>query len=130
MNCSAFKRDLYHFQADELPAAERDAYHEHLDACAPCAALLEVEQALLRGLRARLTPAAPPPGLETRVREQLRQAGRSSRPGLDWVRKPWFAAMVTAEPNLSPEPMSDASSFWISIQPVSVDWNTYTDPCS
>ena len=96
MNCSAFKRDLYHFQADELPAAERTAYHEHMDACAPCAALLEVEQGLLRGLKTRLKPAAAPPGLETRVREQMRQAGRSNRPGLDWVRKPWFAAAAAS----------------------------------
>ena len=96
MNCSAFKRDLYHFQADELPAAERAAYHEHLNACAPCAALLEVERGLLRGLKARLAPTPPPPGLETRVREQLRQAGRPSRPGLDWIRKPWFAALAAS----------------------------------
>jgi len=96
MNCSAFKRDLYHYQADELPAVERAVYDEHLNGCAPCAALLEVEQALLRGLRARLSPVAPPPGLETRVRERLRQAGRSSRSGPDWVRKPWFAAAAAA----------------------------------
>ena len=96
MNCNAFKRDLYHFQADELPAAERAACLEHLNACAPCAALLEVEQGLLRGLRSRLVPAMPPPGLETRVREQLRQARQSSRPGLDWVRRPWFAALAAS----------------------------------
>jgi len=96
MNCSAFKRDLYHFQADELSAAERTAYQEHLSACASCAALLEVEQGLLRGLKTRLTPAPAPPGLETRIREQLRQAGRSNRPGLDWIRRPWFAAMAAS----------------------------------
>jgi len=96
MNCTAFKRDLYHFQADELPADECAAYHEHLNACAPCAALLELESGLLRGLRARLAPAPLPPGLETRVREQLRQAGRSRRPGFDWLRRPWFAALTAS----------------------------------
>ena len=80
----------------ELPAAERAVCDEHLNACAPCAAWLEVEEGLLRGLKTRLTPAPPPPGLETRVREQLRQAGRSSRPRFDWVRKPWFAAMAAS----------------------------------
>lgn len=96
MNCSAFKRSLYHFQADELPAVERAVFHEHLNACAPCAALLEVEEGLLRGLKARLTPVPPPPGLETRVREQMRQVGLSSRPRLDWIRRPWVVAMAAS----------------------------------
>jgi hypothetical protein len=96
MNCTAFKRDLYHFQADELPAAERAAYLEHIDACVPCAELLEVERGLLRGLRSRLAPTPAPPGLETRIREQLRQARGSRRPGLDWIRRPWFAALAAS----------------------------------
>ena len=96
MNCSAFKRSLYHFQADELPAAERAVFQEHLNECAPCAALLEVEEGLLRGLKARLTPTSPPPGLETRVREQIRQARRSSRSRLDWIRRPWVVAMAAS----------------------------------
>lgn len=96
MNCNAFKRALYHFQADELSAAERAVFHEHLNVCAPCAALLEVEDGLLRGLKARLTPAPLPPGLETRVREQIRQAGPSSRPRLDWIRRPWFVALAAS----------------------------------
>ncbi|NIM63568.1 MAG: hypothetical protein GTN89_03710 [Acidobacteria bacterium] len=96
MNCSAFKRDLYHFQAEELSPAERAACLDHADLCAPCARLLEVEQGLLRGLKARLTASPHPPGLETRIREQLREAGRARQPGIGWVRRPWFAALAAS----------------------------------
>jgi hypothetical protein len=96
MNCNVFKRSLYHFQADELPAAERAVCQEHLNACVSCAALLEVEDGLLRGLKTRLTRVPAPPGLETRIRAQLRQAGRWGRPAVGWVRKPWFAALAAS----------------------------------
>lgn len=96
MNCRVFKRSLYHFQSDELTAAERSAFEEHLHACPPCAARLEVEEGLLRGLKARLAPASAPPGLETRIREQMRQASRERSPGVHWIRRPWFAAMAAS----------------------------------
>ncbi len=96
LNCSVFKRSLYHFQADELPADERAVCQEHLNACAPCAALLEVEDGLLRGLKTRLTPAPAPPGLETRIRAQLQQMGRWGPPRIGWIRQPWFAALAAS----------------------------------
>jgi len=131
MNCSVFKRDLYHFQADELPAAERAAYIEHAGACAQCAALMEVEEGLLRGLKIRLTPGPLPPGLETRIREQLRRSTRSSRPGLDWVRKPWFAAIAASTllavlvlpNNLRPSPSPARSLAPVSRVVTVVDFN-------
>lgn len=96
MNCNAFKRDLYHFQADELPAAERAACLEHAERCPPCGELLEVERGMLRGLKTRLAATPAPPGLETRIREQLRRSRGSSRPRFDWLRRPWFAALAAS----------------------------------
>lgn len=95
MNCGVFRRAIYHFQADELPSAERGAFEDHLNACPPCADLYEVEQGLLRGLKARLAPAPAPPGLETRIRDQLARASDDRRPGVSWFRTPRFAALAT-----------------------------------
>ncbi len=96
MNCDAFKREIYHFQAGELTAEQWSACRDHADRCPPCAELLEVEEALLRGLKRRLRPASPPPGLETRVRVELRRAASSRRPGIGWLRQPWFAALAAS----------------------------------
>jgi len=96
MNCSHFKRSLYHFQADELPHDERSAYEEHLTACPPCARLHEVEDGLLRGVKARLVRCEAPPGLETRIRAMLRDAGAGRRGGAAWLRAPWFAAVAAS----------------------------------
>ena len=96
MDCRVFNRSLYHFQADELPRVEREAFEDHLNACPPCARRLEVEEGLLRGLRARLKPTVAPPGLETRIRAQLEQSRATRRRGVPWVRAPWFAAMTAS----------------------------------
>jgi len=116
MKCNVFKRSLYHLQAGELSAVEHAACQEHLNDCAPCAALLEVEEGLLRGLKARLAPVPAPPGLETRIRAELRRVGRPARPGMAWIRQPWFAAMAASVllavlllPGNSPDPRSAPS---------------------
>lgn len=95
MDCQSFRQWIYHFQAEEMPGAEREAFEDHLDACPACARRLEVEESLLGALRSRLPRATAPPGLETRIRAALReQAPDPSR--LPWYRMPWFAATAAA----------------------------------
>ena len=96
MNCNVFKKSIYHFQADELSAEEREAMQQHLNGCPPCASRLEFEAGMLAGLKGRLQPLPPPPGLETRLRAELaKQAGESSGV-LAWLRTPWFAALASS----------------------------------
>lgn len=86
---------MHHFQADEMPESERGLFQAHLDACADCARVLEIEDGLLRALKARLPRAEPPPGLEQRIRDALR--AEAPDPGLPaWHRTPWFAAAAAA----------------------------------
>ena len=96
MDCRVFSKSLYHFQADELPRAERESFERHLTACPPCARRHEIEEGLLRGLRARLTPAQAPPGLETRIRAQFEQNRAGRRSATAWIRTPWFAAIAAS----------------------------------
>lgn len=95
MNCKNFRDLLYLFQDDELGAAERDACQEHVNACDACSRLLLAEGVMLRAVKAKLTRAPAPPGLEARIRAALRvQAGAGAR--LPWYRAPWFAAAAAA----------------------------------
>jgi len=97
VTCDTFRRALFHFQQDELAHDERVHLQEHLDACTRCARLLEVETALLAGLKSRLAPTPAPPGLETRIREALREAAAPRQGGLvAWLRAPWFAAAAAS----------------------------------
>jgi len=96
VNCSTFRESLFHYQADELPAQERSALQDHLDACAECARRLEIEGAFLGVLKTRLQRVPTPPGLETRVRAALaheRAHGKASTP---WFRTPWLAAAAAS----------------------------------
>ncbi len=95
MNCREFERQLWHFQADELPEPVREQFRTHMDACPGCARRLEVEQSLLLGLKSRLRREPPPPGLAARVRQALdRQAPSPAAVG--WFRGPALAAMAAA----------------------------------
>lgn len=96
MNCHTFKDLLVHFQADEIPEAQRLELHAHLDACPDCARRLEVEDGFLRALRTRLVRAPLPPGLETRVRAALRAESAQAPSGFAWLRRPWVAATAAA----------------------------------
>ena len=75
VNCTIFAHWLVHFQADELPEADRAALQEHIDVCAGCQRRLEVEDRFLDVLRERMPRVPAPPGLETRVRAALEEAG-------------------------------------------------------
>jgi hypothetical protein len=86
---------MHHFQADELPEVEREAFQEHLNDCADCARALEVEEGFLRGLRARLPRAEQPSGLEQRVRAALRREALDP-PSPSWHRTSWVAAAAAA----------------------------------
>lgn len=95
MNCKNFRDRIYLFQADELSERERQACQAHLNACESCADRLQIEETLLRVLRAKLPRTPAPPGLETRVRASLRAQGERAT-GLPWFRTPWFAASAAA----------------------------------
>jgi hypothetical protein len=95
MDCSTFRSWIYHFQAEEIPAAERVAFEAHLDACESCAQLLGVEEELLRGVRARMPREVAPPGLETRIRAALLDAAPEPR-RVAWYRASWVAAAAAA----------------------------------
>lgn len=96
MNCNVFRQSIYHFQADELPDAERRALQDHLDDCPRCARLLEVEESFLRGIKARLVRTPAPPGLETRIRAALEHERAPGRGAAAWFRAPWFAAAAAS----------------------------------
>ena len=95
VNCQRFKRDLYHFQAGELPEAERQAFDRHLEACSDCARRIEVEAALLRGLKRRLVRTPAPAGLAARVRQSLDGAAAGGR-FRAWLRAPWLVPAAAA----------------------------------
>jgi anti-sigma factor (TIGR02949 family) len=93
--CGRFARDLYHFQAGELPEEAMEAMAEHAEACPPCGRRLEVEQGLLRGIQSRLERAEAPPELRVRVREALEaEAAPSGLSG--WLRAPWLLPAAVA----------------------------------
>ena len=96
MDCNVFRRQIVHFQADELPAADRAEMQGHLEACAPCAARLELEASFLRALQARLRPGPVPPGLETRIRAGLSEERSPHAGAWGWLRAPWFAATAAS----------------------------------
>jgi anti-sigma factor RsiW len=74
--------DLLHAYLDgELDASRRVAYEEHLVVCPDCSRELGAQHAFR---------AAPPPGLETRVRDSLDRADRRRRAPLRLL--PWLAA--------------------------------------
>jgi mycothiol system anti-sigma-R factor len=91
MDCRAFRDQIYHFQADEIPEAGRVEFQTHLDSCPECARVLEFEDGFRRVLEARIPRESAPPGLETRIRSALR-AEASGPLRQAWYRTSWFAA--------------------------------------
>ncbi|NIW35703.1 MAG: hypothetical protein GWN32_03930, partial [Gemmatimonadetes bacterium] len=81
MNCHLFKDSIVHFQAGELSAEEHEAMLEHLNGCEGCARRLEVEEGILRGVKAKLDREVAPPGLETRIRAALDAEAPPARSG-------------------------------------------------
>lgn len=93
--CRRFERDLFHFQAGELPEDEQRALADHVDECPGCARRLEIENGFLRGLKGRLGRVEAPPELRVRVREALGGEATSRRsPG--WLRNPWLVPAAAA----------------------------------
>ncbi len=95
MNCREFERQLWHFQADELPEPVRDRFRKHMETCPGCARRLEVEQSLLLGLKSRLRREPAPPGLAARCRQALEREAPSPAT-VGWFRGPALAAMAAA----------------------------------
>jgi len=95
ISCGTFCRQLYHFQADELSAAEHRLCQDHLDACEACAGRHELEEGFARGLKRRLKRESAPPELVQRVRGALAREASPIREG-SWVRAPWLAAMAAS----------------------------------
>ena len=71
--CRKFRDLVCHYQAEELPAAQRARFEEHLHACPPCAGYLEVEAGFVRVLRAGLARAEAPASLRERVSRSIEQ---------------------------------------------------------
>ncbi len=95
MNCAGFRERMTAFQADELADDERAALQAHLNGCSDCGRRLEIEESLLRGIRARLSRQPVPPGLETRIRASLAAEAAPRRAGA-WFLRPWLAATAAA----------------------------------
>jgi hypothetical protein len=93
--CHKFGRNLYHFQAGELPADEHRALANHVGGCDRCRQLLELEGGFLRGLKGRLSRAEAPPDLRVRIREALdREAAPRGVSG--WLRVTWLVPATLA----------------------------------
>lgn len=69
--CSRLQQKIYHFQAGELPGDEQQELANHVEDCPRCKRRLEIEDAFLRGLKARIPRASAPPGLRYRVRAAI-----------------------------------------------------------
>lgn len=68
----------------ELAPDDLEQIEKHLEICAMCAGEFRHERELLRNLRGKLQRIALPAGLEARVWERLRDAGRErGRPGME-----------------------------------------------
>lgn len=65
--CREFRDHVFHFQAEEIPAAQRARLEEHLHACPACAGYLEVETGFATVLRAGLARAQAPDSLHERI---------------------------------------------------------------
>jgi anti-sigma factor (TIGR02949 family) len=95
INCGTFCRQLYHFQADELPEYERRLCQDHLDACEPCARRHALEEGFARGLRRCMKRETAPPELLGRVRGALAREAAPARRG-NGFRAPWVAALAAS----------------------------------
>jgi anti-sigma factor (TIGR02949 family) len=93
--CRKFNRNLYHFQAGELPEDQQRELADHVAACAGCATRLGIEEGFLRGLKGRLGRADPPPELRARVGQALDREAGSSR-AWSRVRTAWLVPAAAA----------------------------------
>ena len=79
-SCREFRDLVFHFQAEELSAAERARFEGHLHTCPPCERYLEVEAGFATVLRAGLPRTQAPDALRERVCRSIEQEGKASRP--------------------------------------------------
>lgn len=89
-DCSAVSLQIFHYQADELPPAERRAVRTHLDMCPACSRRLAVEDELLCALRTRLRRRDPAPELRPRVLAALWESSPVRRSRGLW--RAWLGA--------------------------------------
>jgi anti-sigma factor (TIGR02949 family) len=94
VSCHTFQRQVYHFQAGELPEADREALVAHAAACPGCARRLAIEDAFLGALKMKLQRAPVPPELRERVRAALRREPHRRRP--HWLRSPWLVPLAAS----------------------------------
>jgi anti-sigma factor (TIGR02949 family) len=95
VSCQTFERQLYHFQAGELPDADRAALAAHAADCVECGHRLAIEDAFLGALKARLQRTSAPPDLRDRVRAALRAEGPRGRTPV-WRRPPWLVPLLAS----------------------------------
>jgi anti-sigma factor (TIGR02949 family) len=70
-DCRHVERQLFHYQAGELPDAEMRSIAGHIDECAGCARREQIENELLGVLKARMPRIPAPPGLRDRIVSNL-----------------------------------------------------------
>jgi anti-sigma factor (TIGR02949 family) len=73
--CDQALRRLEDFLDGELTRADLRKVQEHLDTCVPCTSQFAFEAAVLRSVREKLQRTDLPPGLLTRIRAMLGDAG-------------------------------------------------------
>jgi anti-sigma factor (TIGR02949 family) len=93
--CRKFERNLYHFQAGELPESEREALADHVAGCADCARRLAIEDGFLRGLKGRLGRVEAPRELRVRIGDALEKEAAPAG-AWRWLRTPWLLPATAA----------------------------------
>lgn len=95
--CRRVERDLYHFQAAQLPPAEMRSIASHLELCPGCARRQQFESAMLDSMRSGLPRVPAPPGLRDRILASLTAEERAgTRTRTRWWRAPWLAPAMAA----------------------------------
>ena len=123
MNCDRTHQMLADYLGDELDAADREAFEQHLAGCHNCRAEAESLQAAVRALRQLPPPPSaaapqPPPAVQTAV---LRLQHHRLRPlayaatlligvGIGWFARPVPPAHTPAPGPVSEPPLAVASS--------------------
>ena len=79
MKCELVQRNMGALVDGELDPATQIEFERHVDACADCQELLELDRLIRHELRARAQATVTPTSLEERVRLALQQAPAQRR---------------------------------------------------
>lgn len=94
-DCRRLERDLFHFQAGELPEVEMRSIARHLDECPGCARREQIERDLLKVVKSRFSSVPAPPGLRDRIVANLPSDRGGMRIG-GWWRAQWLVPVLAS----------------------------------